>query len=310
MNTNQFGRQVPVPSFKPTPLVDAATPNDSTTGNGSTEPSVIAPPVQSDTAIAPPVRAYTPLLPDLSMYDLTVGEALDVFLDERRKRPSIRSLQRYCQEGRFDCFKLKTTRNGNPVHEWIIDSTSLRAFIQTKPEETATGAPATPDENGDVTPAPKSMTSVDNVAIATAPPERVDDAKEDLVHPRTPEGRPDVMATPVAADDASPEKRSLVELMIENAGLTARLDSQEDLIGELREDKKFMREQIVHQRGNDTLMADMHRETLHTLKAVSVAGRHTKIEMPDAAPTGEKGSAFYEAQDSEQRPQNDGLGGV
>ena len=73
---------------------------------------------------------------------------------------------------------------------------------------------------------------------------------------------------------------SRVELLIENAKMTARLDAQNELIGELREDKKFMREQIVHNRQNDTLMSDMHRETLQTLKAVSVAGRHTKIEMP------------------------------
>ena len=98
--------------------------------------------------------------------------------------------------------------------------------------------------------------------------------------------------------------------MVENAKLTAQLDSQEDLIGELREDKKFMREQIVHQRGNDTLMADMHRETLHTLKAVSVAGRHTRIEMPDASTSEEKGGAFYDVRDNEHRPPNGDHGGV
>lgn len=70
-----------------------------------------------------------------------------------------------------------------------------------------------------------------------------------------------------------------------------------------------MREQIVHQRGNDTLMADMHRETLHTLKAVSVAGRHTKIEMSDPSAQ-EKGSAVYDVQDSEQRSHSDAFGSV
>ena len=44
-----------------------------------------------------------------------------MFPAENRKQPSVRTLQRYCQEGRFDCFKLKTTRNCNPVHEWIIN---------------------------------------------------------------------------------------------------------------------------------------------------------------------------------------------
>jgi len=90
--------------------------------------------------------------------------------------------------------------------------------------------------------------------------------------PRSPDAQPNVMATPINANDASEAQTSRVELTVENAKLTARQESQEDLIGELREDKTFMREQIIHQRGNDTPMSDMHRETLQTLKAVSVAG--------------------------------------
>ena len=298
-----------MPSFQQATPDDAA-PNDNVRENGSTETGVTAPPTQSDTASAPPERAYTPLLPDLSKYDLTVGEALEVFPAENRKQPSIRTLQRYCQEGRFDCFKLKTTRYGNPVHEWIINGTSLRAFIQTKPEETVSALLATPTINGDAEHKSKTVISGEDTTNVAATPERADAVIDNPGLPRTPVSNPDAMATPVVADDASGEQQSRVELMVENAKLTAQLDSQEDLIGELREDKKFMREQIVHQRGNDTLMADMHRETLHTLKAVSVAGRHTKIEMPEAPPAEEQGSAFYDVRDSEHRPSNDDGGGV
>jgi len=310
MNSDHFSRQVPVPSFQQTTPSDDATPNTDARANGSTERGVTAPPVQSDNASATPIPAYTPLLPDLSKYDLTVGEALDVFAMENRKQPSIRTLQRYCQEGRFDCFKLKTTRNGNPVHEWIINGTSLRMFIQTKPEDTATTPMATPVESGGATLATETEKSGDVARDVVAPPEKVDDATNHLDLPRSPESKPNIVATSVAIDDAKVEQASKVELLVENAKLTARLESQEDLIGELREDKKFMREQITHQRGNDTLMADMHRETLHTLKAVSVAGRHTRIEMPDAAPANEQGSTFYDAQDNEQRPHGDTFGGV
>jgi len=310
MNSDHFSRQVPVPSFQQTTPSDDATPNTDARAYGSTEPGVTASPVQSDTASVPPIPAYTPLLPDLSKYDLTVGEALDVFAMENRKQPSIRTLQRYCQEGRFDCFKLKTTRNGNPVHEWIINSTSLRMFIQTKPEEATATPLETPIESGGVTSVREIEKPSEVARDVAAPPETVDDATSHLDLPRSPEPKPDVTTTPEATDDAKVEQASKVELLVENAKLTARLESQEDLIGELREDKKFMREQITHQRGNDTLMADMHRETLHTLKAVSVAGRHTRIEMPDAASAGEKGSAFYDAQDSEQRPHDDAFGGV
>ena len=56
-------------------------------------------------------------------------------------------------------------------------------------------------------------------------------------------------------------------------------------------------------------MADMHRETLHTLKAVSVAGRHTKIEMPDPSAR-ERGSAFNDVRDIEKKPPDDVLNGV
>lgn len=303
MNSDPVPPQVPVPSF------DQSTPYASAGENSTPAPGVTAPPTYSDGSSAPPEHAYTPLLPDLSQYDLTVGEALDVFSAENRKSPSVRTLQRYCQEGRFDCFKLKTTRNGNPVHEWIINSTSLRAFIQTKPEEPTEGSLTTPVETGDAEPmtnAAKSIESSDNV---TASPEQIDVAGAKPVLPRNPVERPDVMATQEAGDDATDGELSRVELMVENAKLTARLDAQDDLIGELREDKKFMREQITHQRGNDSLMADMHRETLHTLKAVSVAGRHTRIEMPDATPA-EQGSTYYEARDSEQRPPIDGVDDV
>ena len=168
---------------------------------------------------------------------------------------------------------------------------------------------ATPPEFGDAEPTVTSALSVEDEVNDIATPEHPGDAKGDFGLPRTPEVQPDVMATPEVAGNANSEQQSKVELMVENAKLTAQLDSQEDLIGELREDKKFMREQIVHQRGNDTLMADMHRETLHTLKAVSVAGRHTRIEMSDPSAE-EKGSAVYDVRDSEHRPQADGISGV
>ncbi len=310
MNSIHFSRQVPVPAFGQATPDDAVKPLVDTEENGSTEPAVTAPPSAADTASIPPEHAYTPLLPDLSKYDLTVGEALEVFPTEHRKRPSIRSLQRYCQEGQFDCFKLKTTRNGNPVHEWIINGTSLRKFIQTKPEEPVVVPAATPTRIGDAVCEIETALSGEHVANAIALPETVDDATDNPGLPRSPDAQPNVMATPVNANDANEAQTSRVELMVENAKLTARLESQEDLIGELREDKTFMREQIIHQRGNDTLMSDMHRETLQTLKAVSVAGRHTKIEMPEASTVGQPHPNFHGARDVEHRPQNGGVDGV
>ena len=136
------------------------------------------------------------------------------------------------------------------------------------------------------------------------------DATDDLVLPRTDQEDPSATATPDEIGDANIGTVSRVELLIENARMTARLDSQNELIGELRDDKTFLREQITHQRGNDTLMADMHRETLQTLRAVSVAGRHTRIEMPEHAASGEQSGAFYDVDASEQRPTDIGQSDV
>lgn len=309
MNNNQFGRHVPVPSFGGVSKNDNAIPphgsEEATPTNQDTVVTLAPPPSVS----IPPEPQHSSLLPDLSAYDLTVGEALDVFSLEHRKRPSGRTMQRYCQDGRFDCYKLKTTRNGNPVAEWIINSSSLRNFVSTKPEETNVSPLPTPATSGDAADVAPKTNSVSNPSSAIATPTTPDDATGELDLARTPDIRPDVIASPVADDDANIETRSRVQLMIENAELTARLETKEELVGELREDKSFLKEQVTHQRKNDTLMADMHRETLQALKAVAVAGRHTKIELPTA--NGEvQDDSFYDVSKSvadAHDPETDGV---
>jgi len=295
-----------VPSFIPKRTDWPSESGDSPIG----APDDTAPPTSTGTASAPTVSVSAPLLPDLSPYDLTVGEALEVFTQEQRKRPSDRTLQRYCQDGRFECYKLKTTRNGTPVHEWIINSTSLRVFVRTKPVEVYVDDLAPPSQTGDAADVMVLEKSTENDGNVIATPDQVGDAEQERVLPRSSDTQPDVAATPAQDGGAGTETISRVALLIENANLTARLDAQNELIGELRDDKTFMREQIVHQRRNDSLMSDMHRETLQTLKAVSVAGRHTRIEMPDAASGAPQGSAFYDAHDGEQRPPDNAARGV
>lgn len=284
-----------MPSFKPATSGDA-----SATENGSAEPNVSAPPPSPDSASEAIEPAYAPLLPDLSQYDLTVGEAQALFQEEHRKLPSIRTLQRYCQEGRFDCYKLKTTRNGNPVHEWIINSTSLRRFIQTKPNDDTPAVMAAPEPRGDATDGGETQSNDQQSAIATTTPERADDASDELALPRSSQTNPNAMTTPDESGDATGGDMSRAELLIENARLTAQLDAQRELVDELRDDKQFMREEITQHRQNDRILADMHRETLQTLKAVAVAGRHTKIELPGNAPAGEGSDLFRDVPDSEQ----------
>ena len=270
----------------------------------------VAAPSSGIVADNPRLASSTSLLPDLSAYDLTIGEALGLFTQERRKRPSDRTLQRYCQDGRFDCYKLKTTRNGNPVHEWIINSASLFEFIHSKPIENFPAPMAAPIIDGDANESVNSDNTEAQSAGAVTTPDQVGDAEPDLAWPRSAEIEPAATATPSENGNANLGTVSRVELLVENAKMTARLDSQNELIGELREDKKFMREQITHNRQNDTLMSDMHRETLQTLKAVSVAGRHTKIEMPPGQGDGAPLSPMRDAQSGEVDLTNSGPDGV
>ena len=71
-----------------------------------------------------------PLLPDPNRYSLTVGEASFVMQLENCKFASSRKVQRLCRDGFIDCHKLKTTRNGQPVTEWLVNEVSLRNRIE------------------------------------------------------------------------------------------------------------------------------------------------------------------------------------
>ena len=294
--------QTPMPSFHPKSVRESGQ-------DWIGAPDATPTPDPEDGGATAPDQGFSPLLPDLSKFDLTVGEALEVFRTERRRTPSTRTLQRYCQEGRFSCYKLKTTRNGNPVHEWIISSSSLRAFVRSRPKDKMPDAMAVPgapdDTNGDA----GTRKGGQQPASATATPVRAADTSRDLALARSSEDEPDVTAAPEETDDASGGQMSRAKLLIENAKLTAQLDAQSELVGELREDKRFMREEIAQHRNNDQALADMHRETLQTLKAVAVAGRHTKIEMPGDSILEERSGTYRDVTDSEHRaPRHDSHG--
>lgn len=222
----------------------------------------------------------SPEAPDLSKFDLTVDEAREAFHFENRRRPSTRTLQSYCQEGRIDCFKLKTTRDGIPHHDWIIDSTSLWEFIQSCPQNDARFTDTTSEPSGDGKIDAEARTGRENPTSTVTAPDRPCNAVKDPISPRTLEHEPEITAVPKRADHAGGVKQSCVELMIENARLTAQLDAQSKLVNELREDKRFMRDEISQQSKNDRLLAEVHRRTLQTLKAVSVAARLSTLNLP------------------------------
>jgi len=225
-------------------------------------------------------QEFSLVLPDLSKFDLTFGEALEAFQTENRKVPSTKTLLNYCQEGRIDCFRLKTTRNGNPVHEWIIDSTSLWEFIQSCPRDGTHLSVAKPEPSGDTSIDNETCRAEGQTECVVTSPGRPFAAVKDLALPKTSEREPNGTAALVDADHTQGGQLSRVRLLIENARLTAQLDAQSELVSELRADKRFMREEIARHRNNDQLLAELHREIVKTLKAVSVTGRHTKMDLP------------------------------
>ena len=196
MDFDRSTQHIRVPSFVPNAVNGDAAPSSEATDDGQSLPAAIAPPSSAGTASPTEQMASAAFLPDLSPYDLTVGEALDVFSRERRKRPADRTLQRYCQDGRFDCYKLKTTRNGNPVHEWIINSASLLKFIHSKPIEESPSGLAAPISNGDANETGEFENAKANDAAAVTMPDQTGDAEPDLAVPRSTVAAPTATATP------------------------------------------------------------------------------------------------------------------
>lgn len=68
-------------------------------------------------------------LADDLAYTLTAGQALECYAAARRKVPSLRTMQRYCIEGRVAAQKIRTTYGS----EWLINEASLATLIEAEP---------------------------------------------------------------------------------------------------------------------------------------------------------------------------------
>ena len=231
----------------------------------------------------------------LSKYSLTIGEASSLMNSERCKFASNRKVQRMCKEGRIDCWKLSTTRNGQPVAEWLVNETSLRNHID-KHEikwdgDDAKSPPATHLDNGNANTAPDgfgnaSMNPVDdNKPVFTPdalamPDERGDasgvtdgDARNRKHQANTGED----MAMPIENGDAIGqeigETRSLASLLIENARLTAELEGKRELEAEMRDEKLFLREELKEARAGRKDVAAIAERMLETLETIATGGK-------------------------------------
>src|SRR5690242_20403990 len=70
-------------------------------------------------------------LDDGLKFTLTALEAIERFTKAGRKPPSLRSMQRYCDEGTIRGTKIKTTFG----QEWLINEESLAKYIDALPIE-------------------------------------------------------------------------------------------------------------------------------------------------------------------------------
>ena len=216
----------------------------------------------------------TEFLPDLRPYKFTIGEAIDRFAAAGRNCPSLRTMQRYCQEGAIDCYKVTVNRDGVPVSEWLVHETSLAEFIERRPPY---------GDAGDAKPQPENVKDVTDQPADMATPLHVGDANTQTKSEKDFANSRDDMATPPDAGDAKTETRTLGEVLIDNARLTAELDGHQALIEELRDDKAFMREELVEARTHRADVKEIAERTLKTLETIAIGGKLE--ELPEAPRT-------------------------
>lgn len=236
-------------------------------------------------------RPATNFLPDLSPYTLTIGQAIDRFSLTGCNRPSERTMQRYCQSSEIDCYKITTTRNGKPVTEWLVNESSLTKFIESRPSHGVATA-----EAGDASDARQiaDTQSVKPNDMATPDPDGDAWRRHDEAPPV--EMTPDDMATPPLAGDAKTETRTLAEVLIDNARLTAELAGRDALLEQIVDDRTFLREELKEARKLRGDVREIAERTLMTLETIALGGKLNRLrEAPRM--TGDNGSA--------QRPDDD-----
>jgi len=191
-------------------------------------------------------------------FTLTVPQAMERFALTQRKVPSHRSMERYCHEGLLRGRKIKTATIGDDGrrvnrNEWLINEQSLDAYIRKQPIIVV-------GDVGDTTPSPKPpeppQKMIDSGAIGAAGVARVGE-----------------LAAPIG------ETRSLATVLIENSKLVAQLEGKDELlmerdrvIGEIREDRMFLREELIAARALRGDVKEISQEMLRTLKAVALRG--------------------------------------
>jgi hypothetical protein len=208
----------------------------------------------ADTDVASVAELTT--LADSLEYTITVGQAVERFVAAKRKPPSQRSIQRYCVERQLAAQKIRTIFGA----EWLINESALARLIESEP--IVTGVAITP-----VTASPASP-----LAILT-----------NIVSGDT--AGTDVASVAVATPAAPPigERRTIAEVLIENARLLAQVEGRDAIIEELREDRSFLREEVREGRRTRDDVKNIAERMLDTLKTMAV-GRLSMSAPPPQDP--------------------------
>src|SRR5262245_11072417 len=208
----------------------------------------------------------TAAIADKITYSVTVQEAQERFARARRKVPSIRSLQRHCQEGLIKGLRTPVIYDtGSHGEPWFINDASLDAYIKKQPIVVLGDASdASPTKNGDASVA-KNQTENREV-------------RQDL-------------PPPLAQPTEQPEGIPVSEILLENARLQERLDGKNDVIKRLEDghdrdrkdwhsERDFLRTDVTEMRAlvrDSTAHAD---RMLDTFKQIGTRQQEPKV-APD-----------------------------
>jgi hypothetical protein len=211
-------------------------------------------------------------------YTLTVPQAMERFALGQRKVPSHRSMERYCKDGVLRGRKIKTATiedDGRRVNrnEWLINEESLDTYIRRQPIIVS----------GDAGDAMKS------------PAHELPNKTRTVTNDNGDAGgaRVGELAAPLG------ETRSIATVLIENSKLVAQLEGKDELlkerdrvIDEMRDDRSFLREELIAARALRGDVKEISQEMLGTLKAIALRGLLGETKSPPVAaeiitPTGE-----------------------
>ncbi len=197
---------------------------------------------------------------------------------ENCKYASSRKVQRLCRNGFIDCYKLKTTRNGQPVSEWLVSETSLRKRIEEHEPRF---------EDGDVivthnqTGGANSSAYIETSPAVIASPSLSGAAKSEAEREEHLEDLGNDVTTPEQIGDANSIEPSKASLMIENAKLTAELEGNRALIAKFLDDEGFLREELRDAREGRKDVAKIAERMLEALETMALGGKLQRLQNPD-----------------------------